>query len=99
MTRPIHCGAVILGVDAVKGGGHPVGIAFAPYLPVRNYIDTRSFLIADGEEGGGVLGLLQEFLGNPPNLFCADSRGQSFLQVIPVNQPFGLNITADNRCG
>ena len=60
--------AGIVEVDAVKRRGEAVGIAFAPHLAVGDDVESGALLVADRDQGGVVLRLLQPFRRDPPEL-------------------------------
>ena len=80
--------AGIVDVDALERGGEAVGVALAPHLAVGDDVDAGALHVADGEERGVVLRLLEERLRRrarsracaraaPPSTASARSTSQS----------------------
>ena len=54
----------LLDVDALERRGEVVGVAFAAHLAVGDDVDAGALHVADGEQRGVVLRLLQVWLGH-----------------------------------
>ena len=97
LAAAVERGAGIVDVDAFERGGEAVRVALAAHLAVGDYVEASALLVADGEEGGVVLGLLEPFRRDPPELGRAHARREPSLQLLAVDQPVGLRIGADER--
>ena len=64
-------------VDALERGGEAVGVALAPDLAVGDDVDAGALHVADGEQGGVVLRLLQPGLGRRARCPCARAARSS----------------------
>jgi len=91
-------GARIIEVDTFERGRKPVEVALAPHLAVRHDIDAGALLIANGNQCGIVLCLLERLGSDPPQLAHPDPRRRIRGEHRPVNQPVRLRIRADERC-
>ena len=74
MAAAVERRAGIVDVDAFERGGEAVGIAFAPHLAVGDDVEPGALLVADGEQRGVVLRLLEQFRRNAPQLLGAHAR-------------------------
>ena len=97
IVLPVDTGGVVV-VDAQKRGGEPIGIAFAAYLAVGNDVDAGAFHVADGEDGGVILRLLEIRLRNAPHFTQSHSRHDMLAQHFPVDEPIGLRVTSHDGC-
>ena len=93
--RLLTISAGMLVVDALQRRGEMVGVALAPHLAVGDDVDAGALHVADGEQGGVVLRLLQERLGHAPDLVQPRAR-HDLAQHLAVHQPVGLRIGADD---
>jgi hypothetical protein len=96
MAGAVHGLARLVDIDAAQRGGQPVGIAFAPDFAVRDDVDPRALHVADRDQRGIVLRLLEERLGDAPHLLGAHPRRQPAAEIAAVHQPVGLNVRADH---
>ena len=99
MTRAVKRGAGIVDVDAFERGGEAVGIAFAPHLAVGDDVEPGALLVANGEQRGVVLRLVEEFRRHPPQFLGAHARRKPAGELLAVDQPFRLRIGADEDVG
>ena len=88
--------AGIVGVDAFERGGEAVGIALAADFAVGDDVDAGALHVADGEDGGVVLRLLEIFLRQRARSSCMRMRGTDLRQHRAVDQPFRLRIASDH---
>jgi len=56
-------------------------------------------LIADGDQGGGLLRVGKPGFADAPKLPGAHTGRQAGLQPVPVDQPLRLRVAADNGSG
>ena len=87
----------IVDVDAFERGGEAVGIALAPHLAVGDDVEAGAFLVADGEQRGVVLRLVEKFRRDPPQLLGAHARRKAAGELLAVDQPVRLRVGADQR--
>src|SRR5205823_3361026 len=86
----------VLVVDAFQRRREMIGVTFPPHLAVSDDVDAGTLHVADGQQGGIVLRLLQVWLLHAPQL--AETRaGHAFGEQRTVDQPVGLRIGADDR--
>ena len=64
----------MLAVHALERGSEAVGVALAAHLAVGHDVDAGALHVLDCEPRCVVLRLLEEHLGNPPQLPRADAR-------------------------
>src|SRR5207237_9827998 len=64
----------IVQVDAVERGGEAIDVALAADLTVAQDVDAGALHIANSQHRRVVLGLLEERLGNAPDILRPDSR-------------------------
>jgi hypothetical protein len=93
--RPRGDDGGIAGVDPLQRGGEAVGITLAPDLAVGHDVDAGALHVADRNDGGVILGLLQIGFRNPPHLGHAGARHR-FGQNRTVDQPVGLRVASDH---
>jgi hypothetical protein len=82
-------------VEPFERSGEAVGVALAPDLAVGDDIDAGVLHVADGEQRGVVLRLLEELGGNAPDLLHARAR-HDLGEHLAVHQPVGLRVAADD---
>ena len=99
MAGAVERGAGIVDVDAVERGGEAVGIALAAHLAVGDDVEADLLLVADRQQRGVVLRLLQPFGRDPPQLLRAHARRKAPGELLAVDQPFRLRIGPDQRGG
>src|SRR5207253_3916999 len=85
--RVLVAGAVerdagVVEVETVERRREPVRVALAPHLAVADHIDAGSLEVADREQCGVVLRLLQESLLDAPELQSPDARRQARTQAL-----------------
>ena len=97
MAGAVERGAGIVDVDALERGGEAVGIAFAPLLAVGDDVEAGALLVADGDERGVVLRLIEKFRRDPPQLLGAHARRKPAGELLAVDQPIRLRVGADQR--
>jgi len=97
MTGAVERSARIIDVDAFECSGEPVRIAFAALFAVGDDVEAGAFLVADGDERGIVLRLVQPIRPHPPKLFCPHPGWKAPGQLLAVDQPIRLRIGADER--
>ena len=97
MAGAVERGAGIVDIDAFERGGEAVGVALAPHLAVGDDVEAGALLVADGEHGGVVLRLVEEFRRDAPQFLRAHPRRKAAGELLAVDQPFGLRIGADQR--
>ena len=85
----------VLVVDAVQRRREVVGVALAPHLAVGDDVDAGPLHVADGEQGGVVLRLLQVRVLHAPQLVQPRAR-HAFHQQRAIDQPVGLRVGADD---
>ena len=88
--------AGMLGIDPFQREREPVGIAFAPDLPVGDDVDPRALHLADRQYGPIVLRLFEQRLGDTPDLVRMSARHAVLLQRRAIHQPIGLRIASNN---
>ena len=79
-ARLVMIGRLVV-VDAVERGGEAVGVALAAHLAVGDDVDAGLLHVADGEDRGVVLRLLQIRLLHAPELVQAHARHAGFRAV------------------
>ena len=89
----------VVAVHAVERGGETVGVALAPHLAVGDDVDAGALLVADREQGGVVLRLLEPGRLDAPQLARASARRNDLRQAPAVDQPVGLRVAADQCRG
>jgi hypothetical protein len=99
MAGAIERAAGIVDVDALERGGEAVRVALAPHLAVGNDVEAGALLVADGDERGVVLRLLEPLRRHPPQLARAHPRWKPSGELLAVDQPFRLRVGADQRGG
>ena len=99
MAGAVERRAGIVDVDAFERGGEAVGIALAPHLAVGDDVEAGALLVADREQRGIVLRLIQIFRRDPPQLLRAHARRKAAGELLAVDQPFRLGVGADERSG
>ena len=97
MAGAVEGGAGVVDVDAFERGGEAVGVTFAAHLAVGDDVEAGAFLVADGDEGGVVLRLLQPLGIDLPQFLHAHARRKPRGEVLAVDQPVGLRVGADER--
>ena len=97
MAAAVERGAGIVDVDAVERGGEAVRIALAAHLAVGDDVEPGALLLADGENGGVVLRLLEPFRRDAPQLLRPHARREAAGELLAVDQPVGLRVGADER--
>ena len=97
MTGTVERRAGIVDVDAFERGGEAVGVAFAPLLAVGDDVEAGALLVADGDERGVVLRLLEKFRRDPPQFLGAHARRKAAGQLLAVDQPVRLRVGAHKR--
>ena len=95
MAGAVERRAGIVDVDAFERGGEAVGIAFAPHLAVGDDVEAGALLVADGEQRGVILRLLEKFRRDAPQLLGAHARRKPAGELLAVDQPVGLRVGAD----
>jgi hypothetical protein len=95
MTRAVERRAGVVDVDAFERSGEPVGIAFAPHLAVGDDVEAGALLVADGDQRGVVLRLVEKFRRNPPELLGAHARRKPAGEPLTVDQPIRLCVGTD----
>jgi hypothetical protein len=93
-ARTAHGDAGVVDIDAIERGSEMVGIALAALLAVGDDIDAGPLLIANGEQGGVVLGDLQLVGCDKPEIAHPHAR-HLLRQPCPIDEPLGLRIGAD----
>ena len=88
----------LIEVDPVERGRKPVEVALAPHLAVRHDVDAGALLIANGNQRGVVLRLLENIGGDAPELPHPHARRGIRGEQRSVDQPLRLRIRADDRC-
>jgi hypothetical protein len=66
MSGAVERRAGIVDIDAFKRSGETVRIAFTAQFAVGNDVEPGALLIADGEQGGVVLRLIEKFRSDAP---------------------------------
>ena len=74
MAGAVERGAGIVDVDAFERGRKSVGIALAPLLAVGDDVEACTLLVADGEQCGVILRLLEIFRRDTPQFLGAYAR-------------------------
>ena len=98
MAATIERRARAIDVDAVQRRCEAVGVALTPHLAVGDNVEPRALLVADGEDRGVVLRLLEEFRRNAPQLLRPHARRKAAGKLLTIDQPFGLGIGPHQRC-
>jgi len=80
-----------------RGGREEIGVALAPYLPVRDDVEPGVLLCLDGHDRRVVLRLRQERLRDTPQFARTHPRREATGEALAVNQPLRLRIAADER--
>jgi hypothetical protein len=87
----------VVDVDAVERRRKAVGIALAAHLAVAYDIDAGALHLADRQEGGVVLCLLEQRLRHAPERFQSDARWRLGPERAAVDEPIRLWVAADHR--
>ena len=87
--------AGVVDVDPVERRREPVGVALAPHLTVGHDVEPGELLIADGEDRGVVLRLLQPLGRDSPELRGTDAGREPTGKPLPVDQPVRLRVRTD----
>ena len=95
MAAAVERRAGIVDVDAFERGGEAVGVAFAAHLAVGDDVEAGALLVANREQRGVVLRLLETFGRDAPQLAGAHARREALGELLAVDQPVGLRIGAD----
>src|SRR2546430_16982533 len=95
MARAVERAAGMVDVGAFERRGEAIRVALAADLAVGDDVEPRTLLRADGEHGGVVLRLGKIRLGHAPELFRAHARRETPCQLLAVDQPVRLRITAN----
>jgi hypothetical protein len=66
-----------LDVGPIERGGKPIGVALAAHLPVGDDVQAGALLIADRQQRGVVLGLLEIARIDPPQFGGAHARREA----------------------
>jgi hypothetical protein len=82
----------VVEVDPGERRGEAVGIALAADLAVGDDVQARQLLVADGDERGVVLGLLQVLRVDAPQLARTHARGNATGERLAVDEPVGLRV-------
>ena len=90
LARARHHLAGVFEIDALERRREMVGVALAAHLAVGDDVDAGAFHVADGEQGGVVLRLLQEGLG---------TRQISFMRVRGTTLLSISRSTSQSGCG
>ena len=105
--RPDHAGhrvgvpaavegrAGVVDVDPFERRREPVRVALAPHLTVGHDVEPGELLVADGEDRGVVLRLLEPLGRDAPELRGADAWREPAGEPFPVDQPIRLGVRAD----
>src|SRR5207244_13601313 len=96
-TVAVELGSRFVDVDALERSGEAVRVALAADLAVGGDVDAGLLLRADREQRGVVLRLREMRLGDAPQLLRAHARREAAGELLAVDQPFGLRVTADQR--
>jgi hypothetical protein len=91
--------ARVVEVDAVERGGEVVRVALAADLAVGDDVEPGPLLILNGDAGRVVLSFAQERLVDAPQLLRPGARREASGEPLPVDQPVGLGIAADDGAG
>jgi hypothetical protein len=91
--------AWIVDVHAIERGGEAVGITLAADLTVGDDVESCLLLFADRDLRGIVLRFAQPRLGDAPQFAGAHPRRKASRQLLAVDQPLGLGVTADQHGG
>ena len=83
-------------VHALERRREPVGVALAADLAVREDVQPDPLEVADRQRRGVVLRRGEERLGHAPQLLRAHARGKRAAQLLAVDQPVRLRVTADD---
>ena len=94
MTAAVKRRAGILQVRTVQCRGKPVRVAFAPDLAIRDDVESRAFLIADGQNGRVILRFPEELWRNAPQLAFSRAGWETACKFFAVDKPFRLRIRA-----
>jgi hypothetical protein len=92
-------GARVVQVHAVQRGGEPVRIALPDLLAVGDDVQPGPLLVAQREQGGVPLSLLQVRGADPPQFTGPDPGRQPVAEPVPVDEPVRLRVAADQRGG
>src|SRR5712691_12207401 len=96
MAGPVKGGAGVVEVYPFERGGEAIRVAFAPDLAVGDDVDPGALQVADREDRGVVLGLLEVLGCDSPDLQRAGSWRQATAEHRAVDEPIGLGIAADD---
>ena len=99
MARAVERAAGIVDVDAFERGGEAIGVALAAGLAVGDDVEPGLLLGADREQRRVVLRLGEIGLGDAPQLLRAHARREAAGELLAVDQPIRLGITADESGG
>jgi hypothetical protein len=88
----------IVEVDPVERRRKPIEVALAPHLAVRHDIDPGALLIANRNQRGIVLRLLEKIGGDAPELPHPHARWRIRGEQRSIDEPLRLRVRADDRC-
>src|SRR5205085_11620973 len=88
--------ARIVQVDPLQCGGETIAVALAADLAIGDDVDIGALHVADGQHGGIVLSLLEEWLGDAPDIAGTNTWRQSAEQLVSIDEPVWLRVAADN---
>ena len=94
VAAAVERGPRVVDVDALERGGEAVRVALAPHLAVGDDVEAGPLLIADGEDGGVVLRLLEPLRADPPELVGPHPRREARRQLLSIDEPVGLRVGA-----
>ena len=99
MTAAIEGRSRVVDIDARERRRKAVRVALPAHLAVGEDVDPGQLLIADSEERGVVLCLLEVRGVDPPELHRPHPRRKAVTKSLPVDQPIGLGVRADDPGG
>jgi hypothetical protein len=85
MTRPVERGSRVVDVDALKRRHEPVRIALTALLAVCDDVQACTLLVADGEQRGVVLRLVEKFRSDMPQFPGAHPRRKTLGKPLAVD--------------
>jgi hypothetical protein len=97
MTASVESRPRVVDVDPVERRGEPVRIALTSHLAVGDDVQAGVFLRPDRKQRRVVLGLLQVRLRDAPQLSRPYAWREPSRQLLPIDQPLRLGVTADEH--
>ena len=99
MTAAVERCPRIVNVNTLERGGETVRVTLAAHLAIGDDVEPSALLVADRQDGGVILRLLEPFRRNAPQLPRPHARRKALAQLLAVDQPVGLRVAPHQRRG